>query len=1057
MRSKTLVLRKTLVARALYVAFGTVALTAGMNPAALAQSNVTGTIFGKVDAAPGTSIVITSKETGARRTITPDSTGSFNAQSVNTGTYKVDLVVNGRVTKSQDNIEVRLSQGSEVSFATALQTVQILGLRQKIDVSSMGSTTIFTASDLAKVPVASNVGAVIQLAPNTTRGDTRYGGANAPSFGGSSASENAYYINGFPVTTLLTQVGFSQLPFNSISQAQVLTGGYGPEFGRSTGGVVNIVTKSGGNEWVAGGALSWEPNNLRATQRNRYYEKVGYPTTGVGGASLDGKIMVYHEKDRRRQASASAYIGGPIIKDKLFMFLSAEQTELYTSGIRSANGSANPEIPVAATTQSTRWQERETITPRYLLKLDWNLSDMHHLEYTRISDVVNRTDKFFGFDYSTLQRTNVQNGGSGYVNWGPTPTAAAAQGAVVDIIKYTGYLTDDLTLTALVGRTHTPHEQSAVGYVPGNPQISTNSAVEVPGLGPYPNAQGAAGTLLVPGAFDKNVGARLDVEYKLNSKHNLRAGIDRNKISSKAGTKTAGGVLWTYGKTDPAVPVDTRAVATNTVLGNPNAQAGYLVTSSVTASETTPTVEQSAWYIEDRWKVTDRLLLSLGLRNEGFDNKNGDGKTYVNLSTQLAPRIGASWDVMGDSSLKVFGNLGRYHVPLPTNVAVRGAGSSLFVQQHFVYTGVDPVTGAPTGLTAISPLFSNNNEFGQAKDPREVAAQDLKGNYQDELAFGFEKAVSKDLNVGAKFTYRTLRTVIDDHCDDRPFYEWAARNSVTVRADWLAGTDGYHCALFNPGLDNTFNIDIDGDGNLNKIKLSAADLGFASPKRKYVALDLFAEHPFDGKWWGKATYTYARNTGNTEGQLLSDIGQGDVSTTQAFDFPEFGVNADGPLPNDRKHQIKLFGYYQVNPEWGVGANFLYASGRPKNCIGIAPVMNSPLQAPLTGPYPFGYSGYGSAYFFCNGVPSPRGSLGTLPADYRMDLNVAYKPRFLKGFTMKLDVFNFFNRQSVEVVEERYNAGGTTNIRANAGTGWSSVQSYTAPRSMKITASYDHKF
>ena len=81
MRSKTLVLRKTLVARALFVAFGTVALTAGMNPAALAQSNVTGTIYGQVDAAAGATVVLTSKETGAKRTIAPDATGRFNAQS----------------------------------------------------------------------------------------------------------------------------------------------------------------------------------------------------------------------------------------------------------------------------------------------------------------------------------------------------------------------------------------------------------------------------------------------------------------------------------------------------------------------------------------------------------------------------------------------------------------------------------------------------------------------------------------------------------------------------------------------------------------------------------------------------------------------------------------------------------------------------------------------------------------------------------------------------------------------------------------------------------------
>lgn len=250
---------------------------------------------------------------------------------------------------------------------------------------------------------------------------------------------------------------------------------------------------------------------------------------------------------------------------------------------------------------------------------------------------------------------------------------------------------------------------------------------------------------------------------------------------------------------------------------------------------------QNAVYLEDKWQVTDRLLLSLGLRNEGFDNRNGDNVSYIKLTKQLAPRLGAAWDVNGDASFKIFGNAGRYHVPLPTNVAIRGAGSSLFTTQNIAYTGVDPATGLPTGTTPLGPVYSSNNEFGQAKDPRTVAGESLKGMYQDELSLGFEKALSKSLNVGAKFTYRTLRNVIDDVCDDRPLLKWAADHNVDT-----TNFGGFNCALFNPGRANTFNIDMNGDGTLENIQLSANDLGFPKVKRKYLALDLFAEYPFDG-------------------------------------------------------------------------------------------------------------------------------------------------------------------------------------------------------------------
>jgi hypothetical protein len=217
-----------------------------------------------------------------------------------------------------------------------------------------------------------------------------------------------------------------------------------------------------------------------------------------------------------------------------------------------------------------------------------------------------------------------------------------------------------------------------------------------------------------------------------------------------------------------------------------------------------------------------------------------------------------------------------------------------------------------------------------------------------------------------------------------------------------------------------------------------------------LAVDVWAEHKFDGKWWAKVAYTWSRNKGNTEGQLLSDIGQGDVSTTQAYDFPEFSVNADGLLPNNRTHQLKAFAYYQATSDWGFGGNVLLASGRPRNCIGNAP---DPVDSTKPGAVT-NYSGYGSAYFYCNGVASPRGSAGSLPRDQRADANIVYTPSFAKGLKLKLDVLNVFNRQAIEVIEERYNTPGGASTVWNR---YATVESYNAPRSMKLTVTYDQKF
>ena len=1042
--------KHTVVARAIAVAFGVMAVGASLAPAAFAQSNTTGSISGQVASAAGTEVVAENSATGLKRSVKPDSAGRYSFISLPTGTYSVTLTRNGAVVEKRDDVEVRISAGVDISFGT-VAVVEIRGSAiRKLDLSSAGSTTTFSSKDLDRIPVASNVGAVIQLAPNTTRGDSRYGGGSAPSFGGAGASENAYYINGFPVTSMLTQVGFSQLPFNSIAQFNILTGGYGAEFGRSTGGVVNIITKRGGNDFEVGGAVSYEPRSMRSTEKNQFYANNGQPLSN--GQSIDGKLYFYNGLNKQDRTVVSAYGSGAIIKDKLFFFAGVEQTNTNRDVIRLANTSST--YVASAGSQSTAFQEITTKVPRYLVKLDFSLTDNHNLEYTRISDEVKQDRAFFGFNYATLQRTDVQNGGQSYKNWGPT--AFAAQGAVVDILKYTGFLTSDLSLTAVAGKVRSDHSQKPVGYNPAFAQVSAPSAARVPGITYNEGAQTIAGSLLPVGAFDENKGLRVDVEWKLNSQHTLRAGVDYNRINSFSGSDLAGGYQWLYGKTNPAIALDIATRPTNTVAGNALAQQGFYVQQVFSTSGARPQVDQNAQYIEDKWQVNKDLLLVLGLRNEGFNNKAGaidpndsSKPSYIELKKQLAPRISASWDPVGDQQTKLFGSFGRYHVPLPTNVAIRAAGASLNTTQTSVYTGVD-ANGVPTGLTSLGNPYSPNNEYGQAKNPVEVASKGIKGNYQDELALGIERSLMPGINAGAKLTFRQLKTVLDDHCDDRPFYAWATRNNVNVSPDWH-----YNCALFNPGLANRFAIDLNLDGRTEDIRLSAAELGIVKPKRNYLALDLFIEKQFDGKWGGKVTYTYSKNDGNAEGQVKSDIGQGDVATTQDYDFPEFSINANGLLPNNRTHKLKAYGFYQVSSEFVVGGATVLSSGRPKNCIG-----NAPSTPALTTPFVPGvspitnYSGYGSAYFFCKGQASPRGSAGTLPYEFAVDGNVTYAPDWLQGLKIKFDVINLFNRQVAETMEERYNAaGGSTNTR----TTFDAVLSYGAPRYGKISVSYDKKF
>jgi hypothetical protein len=1016
----------------LSIAFGAAAITAAVVQPAMAQSNASGNVYGRVDNAAGATVVISNTETGLRRSVTPDASGRYQATALPPGHYKVELTRNGAVANTTE-VDVLIGQGVDASFTSAAVTqVRITGRHSRIDVSSANNGATFTAKELAQLPIQQSVDAIIQLAPNTTRADPRYAGG--ASFGGGGASENAYYVNGFPVTNPLTQLGASELPFGAIAQAQILTGGFGAEFGRSVGGVVNITTKSGTNRWEAGVQASIEPNSLRSKARNVYYANTGVINSDTG-KPYDGALYARNDLTKRDENRVGAYVGGPLIQDKLFMFVSAEQTNEKTDGVNATSddpGSTN-----------TGWLNRKNKTTRYLGKFDWNITDNHRLEWTTIGDKPEADLAYSGFDYANSSRNGkVVSGGHFESVANVTPTI----GAKTNILKYTGNLTDDLTLQVLYGKNKTDHVNNRMAYNPNLPGVTfLQSDAAAPGL-TYNIPQFYSGQRIESAySYDEVKSQRVDLEWKLGD-HTLRAGIDNNKLSSYgAGQETPGGFEWQYGKTStPNDPISLTGYKAKVNNGSgPLAAAGYYVRKQIFNDVTEAFSNQSAQYLEDRWQATKNLLVTGGLRVEQYKNLNGDGAEFLKMDNQYNPRLSAVWDANGDASMKVFGSIGRYSIQIPTHVAVRGASRSTYTRQFYTYTGVD-ANGAPTGLQTLTPVVSPDGEFGQAKLAETVAAQNLKPSYQDELTLGFERQYSPSLNFGAKFTYRQLKSTIDDFCDERPFDTWAAAHKVDT-SNYL-----FSCASINPGESNDFLVDFAGTGkNLTPVTLSAADMGYEKPVRKYTAVDLYFEHPMRDGWYGRVNYTWSRSKGNTEGQTLSAVAQTDVAATQTWDMREIMYYANGLLPNDRTHQIKAFGYWQVLPEWTLGGNLLVASGMPITCLGSFP--NPPDDMP----------DYGSAYHYCGGadasknVPAPPGSNGRLPWDVRFDASLSYSPAAVKGLSLKVDVFNMFNKQTVQQIDQQFDTDEGSRS-ATYGTPGPFV-GYTQGRSVKFTVEYNHAF
>ena len=994
----------------------TLATAVGLAPAALAQST-TGSIAGQVADAAGASVTVENAN-GLRREVPVDANGRYAISQLPLGSYTVELRKNGKVLDQKDNVTLRVGSSTHVSFAAqanaaSAQSAQNLAsinvtsnALPAIDVTSVDSRTVITASELAKLPLGRSAEEIAKLAPGVvanTANFTSATGQSLVSFGGSAASENAYYINGFNTTDPLNAAGGLTLPYGSIDQQEVYTGGYSAKYGRSDGGVINQVGKRGTNEWHFGAQVIWEPNFARAKERDVYYAN-GLPKNPVAGGLYDPK-----SKNDNTRTTVSAYVGGPLIEDKLFFFVSGEYERRQGGVVDNVERTAEPAY-------SYRYNN-----PRYYAKLDWNINDSNILELTGAGDKREGSGSVYQYNYNALARSEKIR-----------PRNTTKTGGDLWVAKYTGYLTDSLTLGAMYGELKTHDYDSPGAYDPALTYVSgliyQNPAI----TGGTSRGNTQIANLADPGRGNKTTNTRIDLSYRLGD-HTVSAGIDNQKSeANNQGTVNTGpGYSWEYRfAQNPGVPlVDGKVPAP----GNyPDGASGYYVQRNIANNSVSVRSSQRAQFVEDQWQLSDRWLLSLGLRNDQFTDYNPAGDAFITQTKpQWAPRLGFAWDVSGDSSFKIYGNAGRYYLGLPLNPATGAAAGYVATQQYYVYSGIAP-DGTPTGLTQISEPVSANNSFGQQPNPKTVTANGIKAEYQDEFILGFTKTAGTDWIYGAKLTQRILRTAIDDFCD-------VDRVTAQAMAEGHTVSSTNSCYLINPGQANTFNL-IDTDGNLFSTTLSNDALGFPKLKRRYYALNTFLEHTFNGKWYGRVDYTFSRSYGNTEGQLRSDLLQSGASASEDWDNAVIMENTNGSQNNDHTHELKFYGYYQFSAEWLASANVRIQSGNPRICLGYyGPNHTNPVN-------------YGNAYHWCDGKPSPPGSQGRLPWQHQLDLGVTYRPSFAQQkLALSANVFNVFNEQNATFLQP--NSEGTAAFTPNPLYRTPLIRE--TPRYARLSVSYDY--
>ncbi|MET0504228.1 MAG: TonB-dependent receptor plug domain-containing protein, partial [Luteibacter sp.] len=296
-----IMIRRQLLAAALISALGA--------QGAFAQST-TGAISGQVGDAQGATVVVQGGN-GLTREVSVDAKGRYSASQLPLGTYTVTLRRNGADVETRKDVGLKVGASTDVSFtATAnLDAVNVSASRlPDIDVTSVDSRSVINADQLARLPLARNADEIARLAPgviSNSGGFTGPTGASLNSFGGSAASENAYYINGYNVTDPQRGLGGISLPYGAIDQQEVYTGGYSAQYGRSDGGVINQVGKRGSNEWHFGGQALWEPAFARAEAANTYY------TNGLPATPVAGDLYEPNRQDRSWVTTVSSYVGGP--------------------------------------------------------------------------------------------------------------------------------------------------------------------------------------------------------------------------------------------------------------------------------------------------------------------------------------------------------------------------------------------------------------------------------------------------------------------------------------------------------------------------------------------------------------------------------------------------------------------------------------------------------------------------------------------------------------------------------------------------------------------------
>ncbi len=459
--------------------------------------------------------------------------------------------------------------------------------------------------------------------------------------------------------------------------------------------------------------------------------------------------------------------------------------------------------------------------------------------------------------------------------------------------------------------------------------------------------------------------------------------------------------------------------------------------------------EASAYYLEDVWNITPNLLLNLGVRVDSFDNKAANGQSFIKIDNLVAPRLGFSWDMAGDGTSKLFGNLGRYYLPVANAVNEYAGSISPDVYTYYVLDGWrEQSTG---GFTYLLPVLGQklgvNDQSAGSIDTKTAADRDIKAVYQDEAILGYQQVINAAWSWGVNATYRKMDRTMDD-----VNFRVPASMCASGFTSWPIVNPGEMATLWCEASGSWVTLDTSKEAFL---KQGSNELvGYSKPKRTYKGVEFQIDRAWDGKWSFNASYLWSKSEGNFEGPVNSDTGFDATGFTQHFDHPANNERY-GDLYNDHRHQLKLRGAYALNEQWAFGSTLQVQSGGPITAFGTA-WPNDSRTAASTSETNGGGTGWlcvqNCTGNYANRVfeYSPRGAFGRLPWTWTMGASVTWTmPVPDVDLKIRFSVYNLFNNKEVLDVHSRYEVSPGV-YRTTFGQG----QRWQSPRYMNLVVTYN---